>query len=221
VNAFTDAARLHRHNAGVNLPDSAPPTWRGHFLEARRAIVPRSNRPGQVANSKTTPNVNAFTDNARLRRHNEVFDQFTSEPTYPGKKVIDHAEEWQSHRLCLVIMARFVAMAVLVGSITAIRIIFFDWDAEKAKEVTVGLDHIPSIHRSAQWLNPNDKLIEEPIIMEYYAVGVVAFIWIVGLVAAVSVVSVRRSGIGLTAWLPRIPRVSSRRSVESSRNGAP
>jgi hypothetical protein len=41
--------------------------------------------------------------------------------------------------------------------------------------------------------------------MEYYAVGVVAFIWIVGLVAAVSVVSVRRSGIGLTAWLPRIP----------------
>jgi hypothetical protein len=83
--------------------------------------------------------VNAFTDNARLRRHNAVFDQFTSEPTYPGKKVIDHAEEWQSHRLCLVIMARFVAMAVLVGSITAIGIIFFDWDAEKAKEVAVGL----------------------------------------------------------------------------------
>jgi hypothetical protein len=53
--------------------------------------------------------------------------------------------------------------------------------------------------------------------MEYY---VITFLWITGLVAAISAVSVRRSGIALTGWVPRGPAFPSRRSFESSRHAA-
>jgi hypothetical protein len=61
VNAFTDDARSHQHNARVFLPDLAP-LLGATFFGAPRPRVPRYVRSWPVANSETTANVNAFTD---------------------------------------------------------------------------------------------------------------------------------------------------------------